>query len=149
MKFINGVIGIVLVLSLFSCKSRQETGTTKKTDSTYFIIGEGGGFTGEYTQYKIEISGGIYKYDFSKNNYQRVKKANPQDVAVFFKQIEINGLADYFFNRPGNYSRYLEFIDTANNRNRIVWSMGSTEVNSKITDFYKAVNSMINNTKGG
>ena len=41
MKFINGVIGIVLVLSLFSCKSRQETGTTKKRIAPILLLEKG------------------------------------------------------------------------------------------------------------
>lgn len=117
-----------------SCKSLpQNTTTTVKR----YVVGQGGGFTGAYTEYSFSDDGKVYKRDF---NYERdvfVKQLSETDLKYFSNQIIELGLATFELNAPGNMSKYFEIRDGENSQNKIVWGANNYNPPQKIVDFHQ------------
>ena len=105
--------------------------------STYFIVGTGGGFTGLYNQYKIYQNGIIENYDFSQKSYRSFKKVKPTEVEMLFKQIKELNLNKVDFNKPGNVSDYIDVVGPDQKLNRIQWANSSTDISPDIIRFHE------------
>ena len=124
---------IISLMFFTSCKSLpQNTPTTIKR----YVVGQGGGFTGAYTEYSFSDDGKFYKRDF---NYERdvfVKQLSETDLKYFSNQIIELGLATFELNAPGNMSKYFEIRDGENSQNKIVWGANNYNPPQKIVDFH-------------
>lgn len=125
------LIGLVIFTS---CKSLpQNTTTTIKR----YAVGQGGGFTGAYTEFSFSDDGKVYKRDF---NYERdvfVKQLSETDLKYFLNQIMELGLATFELNAPGNMSKYFEIRDGENSQNKIIWGANNYNPPQKIVDFHQ------------
>jgi hypothetical protein len=126
---------VVISLMFFtSCKSLpQNTTTTVKR----YAVGQGGGFTGAYTEFSFSDDGKVYKRDF---NYERdvfVKQLSESDLKYFLNQIMELGLATFELNVPGNMSKYIEIRDGETSQNKIVWGANNYNPPQKIVDFHQ------------
>lgn len=125
---------IISLIFFTSCKSLpQNTTTTVKR----YAVGQGGGFTGAYTEFSFSDDGKVYKRDF---NYERdvfVKQLAESDLKYFLNQIIELGLATFELNVPGNMSKYIEIRDGETSQNKIVWGANNYNPPQKIVDFHQ------------
>lgn len=121
---------LLLFLSSISCSTSKNTVPTDNGVS-YFIVGEGGGFSGTYIQYKIHINGEIEEYNFRDNSYTRIAKTSAKEVAIFFQQLESLNLEELEISSPGNLSQYIETKD-----HKLVWSKYPPSVNTSIQSLF-------------
>lgn len=147
MKLFLKLILLLFSLVLFSCNQSKPVSTKTDNQSPYFIIGSGGGFTGLYTQYKINSNGLIEKYDFEHKTYEVYQAVKRSHIKSFFTKIETLALKDYLYNKPGNITDYLVILSDNQKTNRIAWDNGSSELNPEIIAFYEDVNRFIKSLK--
>lgn len=143
-------IYLFLVFTFSACKQNKiiETPNDSKENKTgYFIVGEGGGFTGLYEQYKIKQNGDIEAYDFNTDAYTLLKKVKESDVEVFFTKIDELELAEVEVNIPGNMSQYIEINYNGIKEHIITWELGSRSVDANIQAFFKESFSFCENFK--
>lgn len=138
---------IIFSLILFSCNSSKKVVSQEIDPENYFIIGTGGGFTGLYTQYKINNSGLIEVYDFENKTYHQYKKVNKNQVVDFFDQIIKLDLIHIDYSTPGNISDYIEVPGSDQTLNRIVWANSTSNFNSEVIQFYESVMQFIKDQK--
>jgi len=124
---------------VLSCNHSKSVSSTNDNQPTYFIIGSGGGFTGLYTQYKINSTGLIETYNFNTNTYQPYNQVNKSKVKQYFNRIEALNLRNMSFNKPGNITDYIIVISDNQKLNRIAWDNGSSEISPEIIAFFKEV----------
>lgn len=106
-------------------------------DSPYYIIvGEGGGFTGAYTQYKIHEDGIIDLFDFKTKTYNKISKVDNSVVAPFFTKIEELELGEIELSSPGNMSQYIEINYKEIKDHRLTWAMQANAVKPAIQSLF-------------
>jgi len=125
---------ILLVGLIYSCASMPVSNTT--TVKRY-AVGEGGGFTGAYTEFSFSEDGKVYKRDF---NYQRdvfIKQLSEADLKYFLNKITDLGIATIDINAPGNISKYIEIRDGETSLNKIVWGEQTYYPPNNLVEFHQ------------
>lgn len=124
----------ILVVLMCSCASMPVSNTT--TVKRY-AVGEGGGFTGEYTEFSFSEDGKVYKRDF---NYQRdvfIKQLSDADLNYFLGKINSLGIQTIDINSPGNMSKYIEVRDGETSLNKIVWGSTTYYPPNNLVEFHQ------------
>ncbi len=128
---------LILFAAMFlfcNCSSNKKT---VMLDSPYYIIvGEGGGFTGAYTQYKIHEDGIIDLFDFKTKTYNKISKVDNSVVAPFFTKIEELELGEIELSSPGNMSQYIEINYKEIKDHRLTWAMQANAVKPAIQSLF-------------
>lgn len=119
--------GLVLFCS---CSANKKT--LAMNSPYYIIVGEGGGFTGAYTQYKIHESGLIEQFDFKEKSYSEIAKLNESVVRPFFTKVEELNLGEMEISSPGNMSQYFEINYKEIKDHHLTWAMRSDAVKPAI-----------------
>lgn len=101
-------------------------------------FGSSGGFTGQVTKYHLTSDGKLTEID--KDKSETIKEIHRKQTKRIFELAE--ELRTYQLNSPGNMSSFIE-IKSKQNTNSIVWSLGATDVDSKITQLYSELMSLI------
>ncbi len=114
----------------------EET-VTPTTKTSYFIISEGGGFTGLYTQYKVSENGKVELYNEENDSFSLKGKLTSAAAKEIFDQLSDLRLAEYEYYKPGNLN-YRIRIPGEPRDNLIIWS-DSNSPDEKVLHFYKKV----------
>jgi hypothetical protein len=141
----NTLLIFLLLVSTYACKSRQSN--TSPEASSYFVVGQGGGFAGSYEQFKIYDNGEIEFYDFKENTYVPIKKVKAAEVSDFFTRITELNLAEADVHSPGNMSQYIELKDESGNENKLIWAMQGNAIKPAILSFFEDSFSFAQNLK--
>lgn len=123
---------IILLLLFSSCMTSKDIA---KTEIQEIKFGNGGGFTGEVITYTLDGNGLLKKSD------SEIKNLKNNEVFDYFK--EAQKLKDYKYNEPENVYSFLE-IKTKDKTNRIVWHIGSNNIDNKVIELY---NNLLSETK--
>ena len=123
---------IILLLLFNSCMTSKDI---SKTEIQEIQFGNGGGFTGEVITYTLNGNGLLNKAD------SEIKILKNKKTFEYFK--EAQNLKDYKFNEPENVYSFLE-IKTKNKTNRIIWHIGSKNIDNKVIELY---NNLLSETK--
>ena len=111
----------ITLATLFICSSCN---TTKYTPSDYpdaqLVFGNGGGFTGLYTEYILFENGQLFTKKSNEENFSALPRAKANTVDQIFKNYSVLGLGEYSFSIPGNVTYYIEFKDSKGSH-RITW----------------------------
>lgn len=138
---------ILLSISFLACNSRKETAlketAIENVEISFFDIGQGGGFSGLYTEYRIYSDGNIEIYDFTLEKHLPWKNIEKEDANIYFKQIEDLGLYDIELSLPDNMSEYF-VVYSGQESNKLVWPYGGKNVSPEIYALYKEVFNLCN-----
>jgi len=153
MKFLFPAIFLALMLN--SCKILTPTPEVSNTptevketeeptsDKGYFIIGEGGGFTGLYTQYKVSENGKVELYNEEDESFTLKGKLASATAKEIFTQMRVLKLNEYEYYKPGNLNYRIK-IPGEPRTNLITWS-DSNSPDEEVLVFYKKVMNEISN----
>jgi hypothetical protein len=126
-------IYLLLLLSIFlSCSANK---AIVKTSIEEIQFGSGGGFTGKEIIYTLNSKGKLTE------GGKDLKQIDLKKTLLLFKIAK--KFKTYSFNEPQNMYSFI-VIQSKDNKNRIVWGLGSTKINKDVTDFY---NQLISLTK--
>lgn len=118
-------IYLLLLLSIFiSCSANN---AIVKTSIEEIQFGSGGGFTGKEITYTLNSKGKLTE------GGKDLKQIDLKKTLLLFKLAK--KLKTYSFNEPQNMYSFI-VIQSKDNKNRIVWGLGSTKINKDVTDFY-------------
>ena len=153
MKFLFPALFLALMLN--SCKTTAPTPVEENTSTEvketevattgkgYFIIGEGGGFTGLYTQYKVSENGKVEIYNEEDESFTLKGKLASATAKEIFTQLRVLKLNEYEFYKPGNLNYRIK-IPGEPRANLITWS-DSNSPDEEVLLFYKKVMNEISN----
>ncbi|MCB0480685.1 MAG: hypothetical protein KDC83_04595 [Flavobacteriales bacterium] len=147
----NTIFILITSLVLLSCSSQKnvpneatKNATTEQAFSmkyAYFIISEGGGFTGEYQTYKIQNSGDVFSLNNESKFYEKIGTFDKNAMDAFSLQINALDLESLDLNQPGNISFSIE-IPLKSDVKKLTWSE-ERPAPEKIQTFYSEVKSAI------
>jgi len=115
------ILTLLVALFLFSCKSAKEVEATKLPEGKRYAIGQGGGFTGDYSEFILSENGQVHKYDFKYDREVYFKDLKKADLIYFLETIEELSLEGMEINHPGNITKYIDVRYGRNSINKIVW----------------------------
>lgn len=102
---------------LSACASLPEVNPIVK----HYCVGQGGGFTGEYTEFSFSEDGKVYKRDFVYDRDVYYKDLSSVDLEYFLNQIKQSGVETIEINQPGNISKYIEIREKGTTLNKTTW----------------------------
>ncbi len=120
--------------------STEETAekSMEKTDvPATFITGEGGGFTGKYTMYRLSSTGKTELYVEDNDTYKEIGNVNKTKTKEIFNELAELNLLDYEYYMPGNMN-YRITLSGEVRTNTITWS-DSRSPDDEVLFFYKKV----------
>lgn len=124
---------VFIIISWWSCSvNPQNTVIIKR-----YCVGQGGGFTGAYTEFSFSEDGKVYKRDFNYDRDVYYKDLSPLDLRYFLEKIQTLGIETAEINRPGNLSKYIEIRQRETSVNKLVWDANNNNAPHEIVDFQK------------
>ena len=136
------VFSFLLILS--SCKTTEEVKSSNIPQGKRYAIGQGGGFTGDYTEFILNEDGKVFKYDFRYDREVFYKNMSKADLIYFLEKIEALGLDGEEMNQPGNISYYIDVREGRTSMNKILWGHPNYYPDKKIVELHKE---LFNNLK--
>lgn len=138
------VFSILITFSLLSCGKpepvQQPAGQLDSSQVQIVVFGSGGGFTGLWTGYSIELDGSVYTWsgtDPDSSAKKFLKKLPPEDISSL-DSILATSLP--VVNDPGNFSYLIQYRKSE----PVIWNTQTSEEN-KLTELYEALISRIEN----
>ena len=125
-----------VVVFFVGCKPAEPT-TENTANTKRYAIGNGGGFTGVYTEYILEENGKVYKYDFNYDREVFIKNLEKSDLIYFLNKIDALGLEGIEINQPGNMSYYIDVRTGKTSINKITWGANLFYPPNELVDFHK------------
>ncbi len=126
-----------VIFLLLGCKTINETQKNTLPEGKRYAIGQGGGFTGDYTEYILSEGGKVYKYDFNYDREVFYKTLEKVDLNYFLEQIENLGLEGIEIDKPGNISTYIDVRVGNISINKITWGATLYYPPNNLVDFHK------------
>lgn len=102
-----------------------------------YAVGQGGGFTGDYTEFSFSEDGKVYKRDFNTQRDIFYKQLNANDLKYFTNKIAELGLLTLEINYPGNFTKHIEIREGETTLNKIVWGSYNYNAPQNIQDFHE------------
>ena len=131
------IFTLSVVVVLFSCKSAQEVEASKPPEGKRYAIGQGGGFTGVYSEFILSENGKVHKYDFKYDREVFFKDLKKVDLVYFLEKIEELGLEGMEINHPGNITKYIDVRYGRNSINKIVWGHPNYLTDEELVKLHK------------
>jgi hypothetical protein len=142
----NIFYSISLVLIFVGCKPSQST-TENTSANKRYAVGQGGGFTGAYTEYILEENGKVYKYDFKYDREVYIKDLEKVQLNYFLERIKELGLDGVEINQPGNMSYYIDIRIGKSSYNKIVWGANLYYPPNDLVEFQKELFKTLSSTE--
>ena len=127
------------VLAFSSCQSFKTLPPDYSGDSVTF--GTGGGFVGREIAHVLLDNGEVFSVDHQMN-FTSVKKLSQNDTRQLFSNIDVMGLMDWNYMRPGNTYAFIE-IKRYGRVNRLSWDDMNRGVPEEVLTYYRILNSHI------
>lgn len=102
-----------------------------------YAVGQGGGFTGEYSEFSFSDDGKVYKRDFNNQRDVFYKELSQADLKYFLDKFSTLAIQTTEMNYPGNMSKYIEIREGETTINKIVWGANNYNPPQNINDLYK------------
>jgi len=130
----------IFILTLFvSCSTTGKV--TNDTVSKHLIFGNGGGFTGIYTSYKIQEDGSVFAL-LPDSTFKPVKKLKKKEARSLFEQADKIKITQPVFNHPGNMTWFIKY--RVNGAETVyIWGDSNVSVPTEIKDLYNKLNTII------
>jgi hypothetical protein len=110
-----------------------------KAQEKVIVIGNGGGFTGSVTAYKIASNGEIFKGSgLVEIKYTLCAKLKKSKAKKIIQQASAEILATQEFNHPGNVYTFLAVEDGKENK-RLTWGHNTTPAPEKILTLHAEI----------
>lgn len=133
------ILFFLLITALFgSCSSSGKV--TADTDKS-IVFGNGGGFTGQYTTYKLNTDGRIYLLH-ADSSQQQIKKLRKKQTSEIFSHADKirNTLPE--FSHPYNLTWFIRYYSEGQSL-IYEWGDPAFPVATEIKDLYTQLNSSI------
>ncbi len=126
----------LLPLFIFACKSAKHYDNPERIYSfDEFIMGWGGGFTGEYEEYLIRRDGIVLQKNFGDDKFYPFGRFYESSVSVIFGELDDLKPWDINWDKPSNLTQYVEVRKDAS-KNRIIWGGHDSDHPPGIQEFF-------------
>ncbi len=126
-----------VVILMFGCKTSEQVKSDTIPKGKRYAIGQGGGFTGDYTEFILSENGKVHKYDFKYDREVYFKDLSKVDLIYFKEKIDALGLEGSEINQPGNTSYYIDLRIGRTSINKITWGHYNYHPDQELIDLHK------------
>ena len=124
---------LICIATLFvSCSSSGKV--TGNSTRPSLIFGNGGGFTGIYTIYKLNDDGRVYSV-LPDSTQQRINHINKKKTRALFSQADQLKMTEPAFNHPGNITWFIRY-KKGNELVEFKWGDSKVPVPDEIKNLY-------------
>lgn len=137
MKGLIFTLSVIIVLT--GCKSSEQIKADAPPTGKRYAIGQGGGYSGVYSEFILSENGKVHKYDF---NYERevfFKDLGKADLIYFLERIEALSIEGIEMNEPGNRTFYIDVRIGKTSINKITWGNYNFNPDKELIDFHKEI----------
>lgn len=134
------MLAIGLFTLLFSCKSNQAL-VQDKTQMRSIEFGNGGGFAGSLTKYKLYESGLIEIQDKINGSFRSYNNIEEKVCQQIFNSIESLNLESKGIDDPGNLYYFLNVKDGENSM-KFNWGGVNQKADPALKQYYKLLTSL-------
>ena len=138
MKIIYLLFILLTPLLTNNCNSQKMNNGKTSGNDKFFIIGSGGGFTGEYKQFKVHESGEVEKLADDNEEYEHYSELEKSLADSFFQELETLHIADQNFIHPGDMSFYLGVMK-GEELHMVKWGDERYPMDKNIKNFFEKV----------
>ena len=124
---------IIFLLIFFGCASNKNFRQIK--------FGEGGGVTGNITEYTVNSKGELFKKMSLNTEQQKIGKITNDKLKDIIKRSEAVCKNDTIF-KPGNYYYFID-VEMKSCRKNFVWSNTNGNSKNDLEEFYNYLNNSI------
>jgi hypothetical protein len=133
------LLSLFLIASFASCSSPGKV--TRDPNGQRLIFGNGGGFTGIYTNYELYEDGNIFIFR-PDSTLQPLKKLRKKQTHDIFMQASKLKISQPEFNHPGNMTWFIKYkVNGVTTEYK--WGESNAPAPGEIQDFYNQLNSII------
>ncbi|PCI99403.1 MAG: hypothetical protein COB15_04270 [Flavobacteriales bacterium] len=125
-----------VVIMLFGCKTAEQVKADSTPKGKRYAIGQGGGFTGDYSEFILSENGKVHKYDFKYDREVYFKDLSKVDLIYFLEKIEKLSLEGVEIYQPGNTSYYIDLRIGRTSINKIVWGNYNYHPDQELIDLH-------------
>lgn len=131
---------LIIIVSLASCSSSGKV----KNDSNgkRLIFGNGGGFTGIYTNYELDENGEVFTL-LADSTLMPIKKLRKKQTREIFEQAAKLKITTPEFNHPGNMSSFIKY-EAKEALTEYKWGDTNVSVPNEILDLFNKLNTIVN-----
>jgi hypothetical protein len=129
-KFLFSFLAITFII--FSCHTTKNIDNSK---SKVLLFGNGGGFTGQETEYVLDENGTFMKNDRLKSEVTILPTLKKSEIKVLFKELDRIRFDTIHFNHPGN-TYYFITVTQNDNSHEVVWGEHDNLPPASILQFY-------------
>ena len=123
---------LTLIIAIPACTKKMRP---NEAIPTYFILGSGGGVSGQYVQYKVHDDGIVEWFDFKLKKYMPYSTMTGKLSSEIWSQLELVNLHQYKLDKPGNYTYYIELVD-GESSHKVMWNDESGNNPKALRDFF-------------
>jgi hypothetical protein len=135
---------LLLIVSVFVLSLTTSCFVTKKTSKIEKIsFGNGGGFTGNVTEYTLFTNGEIERHQSITDEKTIIKTIDKNEVIKINNQISKLNYRTYTFNHPGNTYSFLRIVEESGKEYYFSWGEPSKQVKAEITLFYTKLTNLV------
>lgn len=129
-NFIYFLFSFVIILS--SCNSTKNLNSTSEK---VIVFGNGGGFTGQVTEYVLDENGTFMKNDKLKSEVEILPSLKKSAIKKLFKELQSIQFDTINFKHPGNTYYFIRSANSATSH-EVVWGEPDNLPPTEILQFY-------------
>jgi len=127
---------IIICIFLVSCSSSKKGFTSEDTSPDMLIFGEGGGFAGTVTTYKLFKNGQLFRKKPRESGYSEMNSLEEEEAEQYFNTVETMGFQNMSCNEPENWYYFLEMGDQ-DAKTKLIWGSNSPTATQTLKLFCK------------
>ena len=117
---------VVFLPFLMAASCQTPSFTLQDYTGKRLILGNGGGFTGHYTEYILFENGQLFKKTTLDGTIMELSRMNRELTGQIFSNFDILGLSEIKLHDPGNMNYYISVI-TNGAEQKLLWNTDSDE----------------------
>jgi len=127
---------LILAVFLVSCSSSKQAHSSEDHSAEALVFGEGGGFAGTVTKYKLYENGQLFRKMPRENAYSELEAIDEAQAEQYFSTVESMGFRNMKCNEPDNWYYLLE-MNNEDSNTKLVWGSNSITATETLKLFCK------------
>lgn len=142
MLMVQRILVLMCIVVLFASCSSSRSVVTAESAQPRLVFGNGGGFTGVYTSYKLENDGRVYSL-LPDSSWVKTNRINKKQCRKLFSQAEVLKNTQPATDYPGNITWFVLY-NTGNELVEYKWGDFNVAAPEQIINLYNQLIKTVN-----
>lgn len=126
-----------VIILLIGCKSAEQIEADAPPVGKRYAIGQGGGYSGIYTEFILSQNGKVHKYDYNYDREVFFKELGKADLIYFLEKLEDLSVEGIEMNEPGNRVFYIDVRIGKTSINKVTWGNYNFNPGQELIDLHQ------------